>query len=269
MYVFSKLFWYVAAPGNFLALLVVLGAVALLLRWKRTGTVLVALAAVGFLAVLFSPIAEWSIEPLEDRFPQPHLPAHVTGMILLGGALDDAITKARGQPALNGAAERIVETAVLARRYPEARIVVSGGEGGLHVIGWNEATPTRDLLVSLGVASARITIETKSRNTIENAKDSYGIMHPMPGQVWLLITSAFHMPRAVGCFRHVGWPVVPFPVDYRTAQGVIGPDFFLSDRLRLLELAAKEWVGLVAYHLLGRTPHWFPGPIPAATSGPA
>jgi uncharacterized SAM-binding protein YcdF (DUF218 family) len=260
MYVFSKLFWYVAAPGNLLALLVVLGAVALLLRWRRTGTVLVVVAAFGFLAIVFTPLPVWIMVPLENRFPEPHLPAHITGMIVLGGALDDAITKARGEPALNGAAERIVEAAVLARRYPEARIVVSGGEGGLDGIGWNEATPTRDLLVTLGVARSRITIETKSRNTIENAEYSYAIVHPQPGQVWLLITSADHMPRAVGCFRHVGWQVVPFPVDYRTAPGVIGPDFYLSDRLRMVELAAKEWTGLVAYRLLGHIDHLFPGP---------
>ncbi|MGH6988322.1 MAG: YdcF family protein [Stellaceae bacterium] len=260
MYVFSKLFWYVAAPGNLLALLVVLGAAALLVRWRRTGVVLVVIAAIGFLAIVFSPLPEWAMVPLDNRFPQPKLPAHITGMIVLGGALNDAITKARGQPALNGSAERIVEAAVLARRYRDARIVVSGGEGGLHTIGWNEATPTRDLLVALGVAKSRITIETKSRNTIENAEYSYAIVRPKPDQVWLLITSADHMPRAVGCFRHVGWQVVPYPVDYRTAPGVARPNFFLSDRLDMFELAVKEWIGLFAYHLLGRTPHWFPGP---------
>jgi uncharacterized SAM-binding protein YcdF (DUF218 family) len=259
MFVLSKLFWYVAAPGNFLAILVVLGGVALCLRWRRTGTVLVVVASVALLAVVLTPIPEWTIVPLEDRFPRPPLPGHIDGMIVLGGAVDVAITKARQAPTVNDSAERLIEAAALARRYPGARIVLSGGEG-FRAVDWNEASPMRDMLVSLGVPAERMLLETRSRNTAENAAYSYAMVHPRPGQVWLLITSAFHMPRAVGCFRHVGWTVTPYPVDYRTAPGVMGRDYFLGERLPLLEIAVKEWIGLVAYYLAGRTDAVFPVP---------
>jgi uncharacterized SAM-binding protein YcdF (DUF218 family) len=259
MFVLSKVFWYLAAPGNFLVLLLVLGALVLGMRRRGLGIALMLIATLGFVVVIATPLVEWAILPLENRFPQPKLPDRIDGLIVLGGAVDEAIIRARGVPAVNDAAERVIETAALSRRYPDAKIVLSGGEG-LRSIDWSEAEPTRDILVSLGVASERMVLETRSRNTIENAEDSATLVHPKPGEIWLLITSAVHMPRAVGCFRHVGWNVVPFPVDYRTAPGVMGRDYFLSERLVLLELAAKEWVGLAVYRALGRTDTLFPGP---------
>ncbi len=258
MFVLSKLYWYLSAPGNLLVLILVLGALALLTR-RRIGIWLAVAAAVGFAAIVATPIAEWTIVPLENRFPQPGLPDRIDGIVVLSGAVDEAITRARGLPAVNDAGERVIEAAALARRFPEAKIVLSGGEG-LRNIGWNEAEPTRDILVSLGVPAERMILETRSRNTIENAEDSFALVHPRDGEVWLLVTSAFHMPRAVGCFRHVGWRVVPFPVDYRTAPGVISRDYMLDERLTLLDLAVKEWVGLVVYRALGRIDSLFPGP---------
>ncbi len=151
-------------------------------------------AGVGALVVLLLPAAPLALAPLEDRFPQPSLPAHIDGMVVLGGAVDVNVSRARGQPAVNDAAERIVAAAALSRRYPDAKIVLSGGAGWLEH--GAEAGPTREILVSLGVAADRIVLETRSRDTFENAEDSFTLVHPAPGQVWLLITSAFHMPRA-------------------------------------------------------------------------
>lgn len=259
MFVLGKLYWYIVAPGNLLTIVLVVGALAVLLRWRRTGAVLVAIAAAGFAAVAVTPLPEWLIVPLEDRFPRPQLPDRIDGLIVLGGAVDVAVTRARNAPTVNDSAERVIEAAALARRYPAATIVLSGGEG-LRGIGWNEAAPTRDMLASLGVPANRMVLEIRSRNTIENAEDSFDLVHPQPGQHWLLITSAFHMPRAVGCFRHVGWRVIPYPVDYRTAPSVMGRDYFLADRLPIVELAVKEWIGLAAYYAMGRIPELFPGP---------
>jgi uncharacterized SAM-binding protein YcdF (DUF218 family) len=259
MFVLGKLYWYIVAPGNLLALILAIGAVALLVRRRRTGTVLVVIAAAGFAAILVTPIPDWAILPLENRFPRPPLPDRIDGIIVLGGAVDEAIARARHAPAVNDSAERVIEAAALARRYPMAKIVLSGGEG-LRSIGWNEAAPTRDILESLGVPADRMVLETRSRNTIENAEDSFALVHPQPGQTWLLVTSAFHLPRAIGCFRHVGWKVIPYPVDYRTAPGVMHRDYFLGDRLPILDLAVKEWIGLAAYYAMGRIPELFPGP---------
>jgi uncharacterized SAM-binding protein YcdF (DUF218 family) len=257
MFVPGKLIWYVAAPGNLLVLLLVAGFVALLLRRYRVATVLTGIATVAALVVVLTPAAQLALAPLEDRFPRTALPAHVDGILLLGGAINVNMSLARHEPTLDQTAERITATAALARRYPDAKIVLSGGTG------WgarsDEAEPTRDLLMALGVAADRMVLETRSRNTFENAEDSFALVHPAPRQVWLLITSAFHMPRAMGCFRKIGWGVVPYPVDYHTAPGISG-DYFLNGQLTLLEVAMREWVGLAAYYMAGHISRIFPGP---------
>jgi uncharacterized SAM-binding protein YcdF (DUF218 family) len=114
-------------------------------------------------------------------------------------------------------------------------------------------------------------IESRSRTTRENALFSRRLVEPHEGERWLLVTSAWHMPRSVGCFRQAGFPVVPYPVDYRTR----GPQdrwrtfSSLSEGLRRLDLATKEWIGLLGYRLAGYTDALFPGPPDPASSGSA
>ncbi len=127
----------------------------------------------------------------------------------------------------------------------------------------SEAAATRDLLVELGVLPEQIELEGRSRNTEENAVFSLAAAKPKPGEMWLLVTSAMHMPRAVGCFRRAGWAdIIPYPVDYRTSTKKIGIGLglLLADDLMLVNFAFKEWLGLVAYYWLGRTDALFPGP---------
>jgi uncharacterized SAM-binding protein YcdF (DUF218 family) len=139
--------------------------------------------------------------------------------------------------------------------------VISGGDGRLNPGVLSEAGATRDLLVQLGVAAQRIEIESVSRNTYENASLSYVAAQPKPGETWLLVTSAMHMPRAVGCFRRAGWTILPYPVDYRTSTRMaMMPGVLLADNLVLVNVAAKEWLGLVAYRWLDRTDALLPGP---------
>jgi uncharacterized SAM-binding protein YcdF (DUF218 family) len=139
--------------------------------------------------------------------------------------------------------------------------VISGGDGRLNPGVLSEAGATRDLLVQLGVAAQRIEIESVSRSTYENASLSYVAAQPKPGETWLLVTSAMHMPRAVGCFRRAGWTILPYPVDYRTSTRMaMMPGVLLADNLVLVNVAAKEWLGLVAYRWLDRTDALLPGP---------
>lgn len=256
-FVLGKLFWGFAAPGNLLLLLLLAG-----LPWnrrRRAGGRLIMAAVLVLLAIAVLPVGQWMIAPLEARFPAPALPARVDGIIVLGGAVEQGITQVHGQVALNDAAERLTEAAVLARRYPEARLVVSGGSGRLFPRGDSEGAVMRRFFVEQGIPADRITVEGRSRNTYENALFSEELVRPQPGQVWLLVTSAAHMPRAVGCFRHVGWSVLAYPVDYRTGEETL-LDFALAEHLRLVDLAAKEWVGLIAYRAAGRIDSLFPGP---------
>jgi uncharacterized SAM-binding protein YcdF (DUF218 family) len=260
-FVISKLLWLFAAPGNFLLLLLVAGVVRSIASARRRGFVLIAAATLGFLAIATLPIGVWLAAPLENRFPTAVLPARVDGIVVLGGSVDPVLSLARGQVALTVAAGRITETVTLARRYPTARILISGGDGRLNPGVLSEAGTSRDLLIQLGVAPDRIAIESAARNTYENAVLSYAAAQPKPGETWLLVTSAMHMPRAIGCFRRVGWTIAPYPVDYRTSTRMATtPGLLLADNLMLVNFATKEWLGLVAYDWLGRTDALLPAP---------
>ncbi len=180
---------------------------------------------------------------------------------MLGGAIDLTNTVDLQQPALGGAAERMTQAVALTRRYPEAKLLFSGGSGLVRSHSFNESQVARALFESLGVDPAHALYEERSRNTWENALYSKQLADPQPGQTWLLVTSAWHMPRAVGCFRRAGWAVVPYPVDY------LGNDaewlqFNASTQLDLLSVVLHEWVGLLAYRLMGRTDALFPAPQP-------
>lgn len=262
VFALSKVFWLVARPGDLLVIVLAVGVVRLWLSRGRRGRALVTVAALGFAAVMILPLGDWLIRPLEARFPPPAvLPPRIAGIILLGGAVDVDVTAAHGQVALNGAAERVTATLALARRYPAAPVLVSGGNGEILSAAHGEAGPTARLLVEDGLDRGRLLIEDRSHTTYENALFSRALARPQPGAPWILVTSAAHMPRAVGCFRHVGWPdLLPFPVDYRSGRAFVA-GMGLRSHLAVLDFAVHEWIGLVAYRLLGRIDSVFPGPI--------
>jgi uncharacterized SAM-binding protein YcdF (DUF218 family) len=260
-YVASKLLWFVLRPGTFALLVALVGLLAIWRggRWGRWPL----LAGLGFYVVIIAtPIGPLLLLPLEERFMRPTPPpARVDGVIILGGAVDQNLTEARGIPALNGAAERMTELVVLARRYPDARLVFTGGQGSLVHGALTEADVARALWAGMGVPSARLVFEDRARNTHQNAVLTHALIQPSPGETWLLVTSASHMPRAVGVFRRVGWPVVPWPVNYRTGRSLAALyDTPFPERLAQFEGTLREWIGLVAYRLMGRTDAVFPAP---------
>jgi len=262
-FVLSKVLGFFALPSNIAATLATLGIVLLFTRFNRAGRRIAALGVALLLLAGLSPLGNALMLPLEDRFPAWD-PTHgpPTGMVVLGGAIGPEVAAARGEPDLNEAAERITATAELARKYPAARIIYSGGNARLVLTGAIEADYAVGLLESLGVPRARIETEGKSRNTIENAQFSKELAAPKPGERWLLVTSAFHMPRAIGVFRHVGFAVEAYPVDWRT-RGAIDlaiPFDSLAAGLRRTDTAMREWAGLVAYWASGRSTVLFPGP---------
>lgn len=218
------------------------------------------LGLVGIVAASILPLGSLLLRPLEERFPKPELPVTVDGIVVLGGSVDPPLSTERGEPALNDAAERLVAAAKLARRYPDARIVFSGGTGRLFDRWAVEVDASREILEALGVDPSRVVWEGRSRNTWENAILSHELADPSSGQTWLLVTSAAHIPRAMGAFRRQGWDVTAFPVDYRTRpkadDWLPGPGFGLAE----LDRAAREWIGLVVYRTFDRSSALFPRP---------
>lgn len=267
-FIASKVLWGLIQPGNALALLLALGAVLLFSRHqgrRRFGRALAAVAAASFLALTTVPVGPWLTKPLENRFPRPDPPCRVDGIIMLGGAVNPSLAADRGEPSVNDGAERILAMAELGRRYPEARLVFAGGSGTLWDGDFREGAVMRAALEQAGLDTGRVLFENESRNTWENAVFSRDLVAPGPGETWLLITSAAHMPRSVGIFRRIGWPVIPHPVDYRSRRGA-GPYvvFGLDGNLDALSMALREWIGLVAYRIMDRTDALFPAPQRAA-----
>lgn len=255
-------------PGMLLVELALLGLLFLASRRMRVlAFLLLTLGFGGLVTFAVTPAGVWMLRPLEDRFPRPDpMPTKVTGIILLGGAIDLPVSLGRHVTALNIRGDRLLAFLQLARRYPDARLIFTGGNASPFGGKGSEAQVARRLFLSLGISPRRLEFESRSRNTRENALFTYRLVNPKPGQVWLLVTSAADMPRAVGCFRAIGWPaVVPYPVDYHTRPQGAAWLPGLSQGLTLADWAAHEWLGLVYYRLRGWTPSWFPAPVNGRT----
>ncbi len=259
----SKIVWFFLQPLNLAILLLLAGLIA---GWFGRRRLLRAGATLAFLVLALSAwtsLGALMLNPLEERFQRPVPPPdHVAGIVVLGGGLEGAINLARGGYELNSGGDRFVETAVLARRYPDAKVVVTGGVGTLVLEGEGDAVSAPRLLTALGIASDRLILEAKSRNTYENAVFTKALVTPKPGETWLLVTSAFHMPRSKALFDKAGFAAVPWPADYRTS-GREGVSLFAdntADALANTTTALREWIGLLAYWLTGRIDSPFPSP---------
>ncbi len=181
---------------------------------------------------------------------------------MLGGGLDTERSEARSQVHSGGDSARLTAAAELARRYPQARLVFTGGSANLLEEGRAEAISAKRFWLSLGVPADRMVFEDKSRNTWENAVFTRDLVQPKQGETWLLVTSAWHMPRSIGIFRRIGFDVTPYPVDYRTfgdKRDFLRP-LGMDDRVAMLDAGVHEWIGLLAYWLSGKTYTLFPSP---------
>ena len=265
----SKTIGVMLLPTNFLIGLGVLGVLLLLTRFAALGRSLVTASIVLFAICGFSPLGNMLLYPLEGRFP----PWDATrgapdGIVVLGGSIDPEPSAARGVTVYRGAVDRILATTALAHRYPQARIIYSGGSANLVA---DDAAKEADYALwvfeSLGIAKQRLTMERRSRNTSENAEFSKALASPKPGERWLLVTSAYHMPRSIGVFRKAGFAIEPYPADWRTGPNdMLKPFIFASDGLERIDTAVREWMGLVAYRISGKTGELLPGPDPVASS---
>jgi uncharacterized SAM-binding protein YcdF (DUF218 family) len=259
----SKVLGFFALASNVLATIGIIGLCLLCTRFRRTASWLVVTSIMLIALAGFSPLGHILILPLEQRFPQWD-PSHGApdGIVVLGGAILSDVSAARGSVALNDSAERITAAVELARKYPNARIIFSGGVGSIRPDVPPEAPFAAKELLALGVPQERITAEEQSRNTIENAVFSRLVAQPKPGERWLLVTSAFHMPRAIGTFRAAGFPVEAYPVDYRTRgmNDLARPFASLATGLNETDYALHEWIGLLVYRLTGKTNELFPAP---------
>jgi len=261
LFVASKVLGFFALPSNDMLMIGLIGLVLMRTKTARAGCWLVAASIMLLLVFGLLPFGRLLLVPLEERFPPWDASRGAPdGIVALGGVIEPEMAD-RPDSGLNEAAERITAIAGLARRYPAAKILFSGGDI-LMRSGHSEAQAAGALLESFGIPASRLILEDQSRTTAENAAFSRQFAMPKPGERWLLVTSAWHMPRAVGAFRKAGFPVEAYPVDYRTpgAAGLWIPFGSVSNGLRRTDTAVKEWFGLVAYWLTGRSSALFPAP---------
>jgi|SRR5215217_1191741 len=259
----SKLFWLLAQPVSMTLLLVFLAAILVWFSRRRLAfaALVLAFALQGLMG--FTNIGFMIIQPLEDRFAVPSPPPEqVDAIIMLGGATMARPSTARGITELNDAGDRLVTTLWLARQYPEARLILSGGAGAMFEDGEPEAVTAQRFFVAHGIATERLVLEDASRNTEENVAFTKQLLRVKATGTTLLVTSAFHMPRSMGIFRKEGLDVVPWPTDFRSP----GPQSLALDfanpvhNLNVSTVAIREWIGLVVYSLSGRTSEFLPAP---------
>jgi uncharacterized SAM-binding protein YcdF (DUF218 family) len=259
----SKIGWFLLTPSNLILLALLIGTG--LLIWERTRTFGMRLAGGGAIAAVVAillPLGDWLILTLERRFPAyvacetlPDKP--IAGIILLGGAISSQEIDGEIREDLGGSADRIRRAAQLAKEYPKLPVLVSGGQAFPRTGSRSEAVATADLLVELGVDLQRMRLETVSRTTAENAK--FVAEQGAEGS-WLLVTSAFHMPRSVGSFRKAGVEVIAVPADWQVDDNRPLLTMNALDRLGRLDLGVHEYAGLIAYWVTGRTSGILPGP---------
>ena len=256
----SKLIWTVIAPDSLVLVLLTLTCILFVVGYHRLARNMLLSLVLGLWLIALFPVSNWLLLPLETRFPtNPPLPSSLDGIIMLGGAENTEAFESWQQVELKAYGERALTFMQMARRYPNARLLFTGGSGSLAAQNYQEADVAKLLFQQQGIDVSKVMFERHSRNTYENALLGKRLVKPK-GENWLLITSASHMPRAVGVFCRVGWPVIPYPVDHWTTQhSVMSVNLSFASELEKLTAAAREWTGLMAYFMTGKTGELVPG----------
>jgi uncharacterized SAM-binding protein YcdF (DUF218 family) len=267
----SKTLGDLAVPSNLIALLIIGGALLWRSRFARLGRRVTIVGIVLFLIAGLTPLGTALLLPLENRFPRwDETRGPPIGIIVLGGVVNTQISLLRNDISLDSAAGRLIAAVELQRRYPGLRVLFSGGNSNLVFKGRSESDFAARFLENMGVPGGSIAVDNAARNTMENAVNAKKLADPKPGDRWLLVTSALHMPRAMGLFRTAGFPVEAYPVDYKTGgwrDVVAVPSLSLLGGFFRLDPAVHEWEGLFVDWIARRTPVLFPGPGDAPPAG--
>jgi uncharacterized SAM-binding protein YcdF (DUF218 family) len=261
-FIVSKIFWFIFNIPSLLILLLFVGVVTAG-KAPRLSRVLVSLALIFLIACSLPFLPHYLIQKLEMRIPAGKVTDDISGIIVLGGVLDVGICR-QGHIELLDDADRIVYGIILAKEHPKAKLILSGGSGSLDQSQrLREADYLKQLSIMLGVDPGRIIIERNSRVTREHPLELQKIIDKK--QKFVLVTSASHMPRAIGCFRKSGFNVIPYPVDYH-AYKILPRQLSVNDFVPQVENifissdVIYEWYGLVFYRLMGYTGEFFPHP---------
>jgi uncharacterized SAM-binding protein YcdF (DUF218 family) len=259
MFIASKLVWALLSPLAFVLVLFLLGTASLLISFTRTAVFFIFTAIVIFCMLGLLPIGPDLLAGLENQYVRPDkMPTKVTGIVVLGGSFETEFSQSHGFPVATQKVQRVLDGLRLGKQYPGAKLVFSGGEGSLFHQEHPESKDVQNFVTMYGLQPSQdIVFEDKSRNTLENLAFTYKLVNPKPGETWLLVTSAWHMKRAMKAAQETGWSnIIPYPSDYRTSGEMAGPEQMLNVRRNfdLADLALHEYAGLLAYELVKKLP---------------
>ena len=256
----SKIIWLLVSPDSLLLILLIFSVTLLFLGKISSAKILLSAVSFTFILIAFFPLGEWLLNPLESHFiTNPTLPAKLDGIIVLSGSEEPELSHIWNQVEVGATAERNLAFLNLARRYPKAKLIFTGGTGRLTNQRYKAADVAKTLFEQQNFNINKIKFESKSRNTFENATYSKKVAKPLKNENWVLITTSWHMPRSIGIFCKINWPTIPYPVDHQTRKGnLYRVNFDLAKNLSILKIGIKEWLGLFAYYLSGKTTSLLP-----------
>lgn len=256
----SKLFWMLVSPDSLIVIFLTLLVFLLFGRRQQAARRLLLILILLLWVLALLPVGSWLFYPLERQFSShPQLPDRVDGIIVLGGSVDPALSQYWQQLETYSNHERLSQFILLAKQYPDARLLFTGGNSSLNKDAPTEADQVKDFLIKSGINEARLLLENQARNTYENATYSKRLARPAQEENWILVTSAYHMPRSAGVFCKQGWPIIPYPVDHVShPERLFAVKLELANHLSNLVEASHEWIGLLAYFASGKTTQLIP-----------
>ena len=255
----SKLLWMLFNPFNLIILLFFSSLIFSFLRLKIISRIFYIFAIFLFFVTGFLPTGSYLNYLLEKKYHSFDMYSlNIDGILVLSGATDPKLSEEYNQVILNESAERLTQTVFLLNKYPNAKIVFSGGSSLIEFSDLNHSNIAKKFFENMNVNSTNIYYETKSRNTFENILLSKKIAKPDKNESWLIVTSAFHMHRALAIAKHLDWNFIPYPTDFRQSKKFKWKiSFNILSNLNDFEKSSHEWIGLISYYLLGRSSYIF------------
>lgn len=255
-FIASKLARPLLQPDTWIILATGLNLLALLFKRHKLALWVAGISFTCTTTLAIFPLGALLLQPIERTYPANPTIEQLDGIIVLGGGEDNRASAYWGTPQLNEGADRFTAAMQLAHRFPEAKLLFTGGSGRLRDIGGvklSEAMIAKQFFLDQGIEPERLILEGRSRNTAENAHLSRTLASPQDGETWALITSAFHMPRAMRSFESAGWQgMMAWPVDYRTGSFAAGTGWDLAGNLSVLSTAVMESLGQLVYKIRQR-----------------
>lgn len=262
----SRGVWAIIQPSNFFILYFTVSFFIFQFgllgqHWlKKLKTLNLSILILVFLVGLTN-FSKWIMWPLENRYAEYKIlntSLSYSGIIILGGAEEATISTYTSQATFDNDAERIYQAIKLAKQFPELPIIHSGGvKIGPDELSENDVAEMA--FYDMGINLNRIRFDRISYNTSTNATESAKLIKSTETNPWILVTSAYHMPRSVAAFEKANVNIVPYPVDYRTSLRYDGIfNFRASENIERFDAAIHEYIGLIAYYITGRSSSIFP-----------